>query len=52
MNKFIGYILLAVVVLIFILPLVGSFVKFLLVVAFGGTIAYFVIGKNPKVKVK
>lgn len=52
MNKFIGYILLAVLVLIFILPLVGSFVKFLLVVAFVGTIAYFVIGKNQKVKIK
>ena len=52
MNKFIGYILLAVLVLIFILPLVGSITKFLLVIAFVGTIAYFVIGINPKVKVK
>ena len=52
MNKYIGYILLAVAVLIFVLPLVGSFVKFLLVIAFVGAIAYFAIGKNPKVKVK
>ena len=41
MNKFIGYIILAVIVLIFVLPLVSSFLKFLVVVIFVGVIAYF-----------
>lgn len=41
MNKFIGYILLAVVVLIFVLPLVSSFLKFLVVIAFVGATVYF-----------
>lgn len=41
MNKFIGYILLAVVVLIFVLPLVSSFLKFLVVAIFIGALVYF-----------
>ncbi|MNH21215.1 hypothetical protein D3C81_2250560 [compost metagenome] len=41
MNKFIGFVLLAVVVLIFILPLVSSFLKFAVVVLFLGALVYF-----------
>lgn len=41
MNKFIGYILLAVLVLVFVLPLVSSFLKFAIVVVFVGAIVYF-----------
>lgn len=41
MNKFIGYILLAVLVLIFLLPLVSSFLKFIVVVLFIGSLVFF-----------
>lgn len=41
MNKFIGFVLLAVIVLIFILPLVSSFLKFAVVVLFIGALVYF-----------
>jgi len=41
MNKFIGYTLLAVLVLIFVLPLVSSFLKFAVVVLFIGSLVYF-----------
>lgn len=41
MKSFIGYILLAVLVLVFILPLLGSFLKFLVVVGFIAAIYVF-----------
>lgn len=41
MNKFIGYIILAVIALVIILPLVSSFLKFVVVVIFLSGVWYF-----------
>lgn len=41
MNKYIGYILLAVLVLIFVLPLVSSFLKFVVVALFIAALVFF-----------